>query len=72
MVRSKFRPMREPGRKWTADENTLLLNLGRAAENCYVNECDEVWRDIGRLLERSPKACRTRYSKLKHKRIKLP
>lgn len=62
--------MREPGRRWTTEDNNLLLNLGRAAEDCYVKECDGVWQDIGRLLDRSAKACRTRYSKLKHKRIK--
>lgn len=65
-MRSKLKPMREPGRKWTEDDDRKLYAAGQLAADCFVGECDEAWDAIAKLLGRTAPACRTRYSKLKH------
>lgn len=55
--------------RWTQDEEQKLLFYGKSAEDCFIGECAEEWQGIAQLLGRTPNACRTHYSKLKHGRI---
>lgn len=64
MVR-KFKKMREPGRRWSREEDALVNRLGIQAEDLLINELAAYWQAAAVVMGRTPNACRVRYSRLR-------